>query len=76
MRARQKFGTDQERRATSLEGAKEEKEGGIHAKEGARGRATLVTKGDELLQALERHGPSFIPRLVIADILDLSHDPR
>ncbi len=33
--------------------------------------AALVTKGAELLQALERHGPSFIYRLVIADILTL-----
>ncbi len=30
-----------------------------------------MTKGAELLQALERHGPSFISRLVIADILAL-----
>ena len=29
----------------------------------------LVTKGAELLQDFERHGPSFISRLVIADIL-------
>ena len=33
--------------------------------------AAMVTKGSELLQALERHGPSFISRLVIADILAL-----
>ena len=31
----------------------------------------LVTKGAELLQAMERHGPSFISRLNIADILAL-----
>lgn len=33
--------------------------------------AALVTKGAELLLALERHGPSLISRLVIADILAL-----
>ena len=33
--------------------------------------AALVTKGAELLQALERHGPSIISRLVIADIMAL-----
>ena len=33
--------------------------------------AALMTKGVELLQALERHGPSFISRLVIVDILAL-----
>jgi hypothetical protein len=40
--------------------------------------ASLVTKGAELLQALERHGPSFISRLVIADILALltNADPQ
>ncbi len=40
--------------------------------------AALVTKGAELLQALERHGPSFISRLVIADILALmtNADPQ
>ena len=30
-----------------------------------------MTKGAEILQALERHGPSFLSRLVIADILAL-----
>ncbi len=33
--------------------------------------ASLVTKGAEVLQASEQHGPSFISRLVIADILAL-----
>ena len=33
--------------------------------------AALVTKSAELLQALERHDPSFISRLVIAAILAL-----
>ena len=41
--------------------------------------AALVTKGSELLKDLERHGPSFISRPVIADILALltnADDPQ